>query len=318
MDQAGLDALDPSQALPIADPPARWFSLREVISPMKLYRSFFNRRSLALLGWTIIAIYVMNIFNALAYSRMPVQESLPDVVADSWKGFARLRASDSYMRNQPADMLSVILTIASILSLITFWDKSNVKKLAVVYNLSLHLRTILFSVSGLPPTCIGTPKCPCAVIPWAVVSHNYSIPNVAFKYTFGLGLFLDTVPQCGDLTMSGHTIYLWVLALFCLETLSKVFSGCVIKLIKLVVVATLLMMTTTIVLIRNHYTIDILLGTVFTNLLWMLHTGMEHLVMIKWKGFLDSTIGSVFVWIQAASDGGESESAGGGELLATA
>jgi hypothetical protein len=70
----------------------------------------------------------MNIFNALTSRRIPVQESLPDVVADSWKRFSRLRASDSYMRNQPADMFSVLLTIAGILSLITFWDEVNVKE----------------------------------------------------------------------------------------------------------------------------------------------------------------------------------------------
>jgi hypothetical protein len=314
MDPAGLDALAQS-TIPLAERAA--FSLREVISPAKLARSFFNRRSLALLLWTVAAIYVMNLFNAFAYSRMPVQESLPDVVADSWRGFSRLRANDSYMRNQPADLLSIFLTIASVLSLMAFWDKANVRKLAVVYNVSLHIRTVLFTVSGLPPTCIGTPKCPCAVIPWAVVAQNYSIPSVAFKYTFGLGLFLDTVPQCGDLTMSGHTIYLWVLALFCLETVSRVFSGPIVGLLKLVVAAMVLLMTATIILIRNHYTIDIVLGTVFTNLLWVLYSGMEHLAMIRQKEFAESAVGRAFMWVEGIAVA-EPEVGEGTELMGTA
>jgi hypothetical protein len=304
MNSVALGPLDPSTALPLTPTPSCVYSIREAISPLKLYKSFFHPRSLLLLAWTVTAIYIMNIFNAYAYSRMHVHESLPDLLADSGNSFSRLRASDSYMRKQPADLFSVFLTVSSIFCLIVFWDCANVRKLAVVYNFSVHLRTLFFAITGLPPTCIGAPNCPCAVIPWGIVAQNRSIANIAFKYTFGLGLFLNEVPQCGDLTMSGHTVYLWVLALFCLETLSRVFSGWTITLIRFALALTVSAMVATIVLIRNHYTIDILIGTVFTILFWVLYTGLEHLAKIQSRKFVDSPIGALFLWIEApAVDG---------------
>jgi hypothetical protein len=117
-----------------------------------------------------------------------------------------------------------------------------------------------------------------------------------------MGLFLNEVPQCGDLTMSGHTVYLWVLALFCMETISGVFGGCLVFLIKLVIVVLLFLVTVTIVLIRNHYTIDVVLAMVFTPLFWMLYTGMQYLTSMDWKPFKTSLIGKIFIWIDADID----------------
>jgi membrane-associated phospholipid phosphatase len=109
-----------------------------------------------------------------------------------------------------------------------------------------------------------------------------------------MGLFLGKVPQCGDLTMSGHTIYLWVLALFFMETVSKVLKGFVLVLLKLVVVVLLLVVLLTIVLIRNHYTIDVVLATVFTNAFWLLYIGFDHLSRMSNKEFVQSIIGRIF------------------------
>jgi hypothetical protein len=288
------------------------------VSPRKLYNAFFGRRSLAVLEWTVCTIYIMNCFNAFVYSRMPMEASLPDVVADSWEDYSRLRGSPSYMQSQPADMLSVFLTRFSIFSTIFFWEKMNIRKLGAVYNVSLHLRTLFFTVTGLPPACINAPNCPCAVTPWSKVARSYSVAKVAFIYTFSMGLFLNEVPQCGDLTMSGHTVYLWVLALFCMEMISTIFGGCLMFFIKLVIVLLLFLVTITIVLIRNHYTIDVVLSTVFTPLFWMLYTGMQYLTDMDWKPFKTSFIGKIFVWIDAdvaAIDVAESENGDSSSVL---
>jgi hypothetical protein len=294
--------LGQAEAFPITNSRYFPFPVSGFVSPRKLYRAFFHRRSLAILGWTLCTIYIMNCFNAFVYSRMPTGASLPDLIADAWNDYSRLRGSPSYMHSQPADMLSIFLTGLSIFSLVFFWEKTNVRKLGAVYNVSLHLRTLFFTVTGLPPACINAPNCPCAVTPWSKIARSYSVAKVAFIYTFAMGLFLNEVPQCGDLTMSGHTIYLWVLALFCMETISGVFGGCVVFLIKLVIVVLLLLVAMTIILIRNHYTIDVVLSTVFTPLFWMLYTGMQYLTHMDWKPFKTSLIGKVFTWIDADLD----------------
>ncbi|OHT05425.1 hypothetical protein TRFO_26843 [Tritrichomonas foetus] len=268
------------------------------VTPKKLFRAFFSKRSMFLFAWFVFAIYSMNICNAYVYSRMPIESPLPDILADSWKNYAYLRKSKTYMSRQPADSLSVVLTASCILVAIFRWDIINVPKLAFTYNICLHLRVLFFSVTGLPPACIGYPNCPCAVVPYATISRLYSVPKIAFIYSFALGLFLGSVPQCGDLTMSGHTIYLWVLALFLTDALDKIFTGRILILIKLIIYVLLLFVTLTIILIRNHYTIDILLATIFTNMLWTLYGWMANLSNFNHHDFTKTYAGKFIGYLE--------------------
>lgn len=276
------------------------------VTPKKLFKAFFSVRSILLLLWTVLTIYIMNIFNAFAYSRMPTREAIPDIVANSCKNCAYLRGSKTYMSFQPADMLSVVLTVSSILITILRWDIVNVPKLAYVYNVSLIVRILFFTVTGLPPACIGYPNCPCGAIPYSTISRNYSILKIAFIYTFALGLFLGNIPQCGDLAMSGHTIYLWVLALYIIDALNIIFSGKILALIKILMYFLLVFVTITIILIRNHYTIDILFATVFVNLTWTLYSWMAVLTRIKHYSFKKSLQGKIIEWFEKKVDADES------------
>lgn len=276
------------------------------VTPKKLFKAFFTVRTILLLLWTVLTIYVMNIFNAFAYSRMPTREALPDIVANGCKNCAYLRGSKTYMSLQPADMLSVVLTVSSILVTILRWDIINVPKLAYVYNVSLIVRILFFTVTGLPPACIGYPNCPCATIPYSTISRSFSLPKIAFVYTFALGLFLGNIPQCGDLAMSGHTIYLWVLALYVIDALDQIFIGKILVLIKSVIYFLLLFITTTIILIRNHYTIDILFATVFVNMIWQLYSWMAILIHINHYSFRKSLNGKIIEWFEQKADDDDS------------
>lgn len=276
------------------------------VTPRKLFKAFFSFRSILLLLCTVLTIFIMNIFNAFAYSRMPTREALPDIIANGCKNCAYLRGSKTYMSFQPADMLSVLLTVSSILITILRWDAVNVPKLAYVYNVSLAVRILFFSVTGLSPACIGYPNCPCAVIPYSTISRNYSLPKIAFIYTFALGLFLGSIPQCGDLAMSGHTIYLWVLALYIIDVLNIIFVGKILTMIKIVIYFLLIFVTITIILIRNHYTIDILFATVFVNLIWTLYSWMAILVRINHYSFKKSLHGKIIEWLERKIDSDES------------
>jgi hypothetical protein len=103
-------------------------------------------------------------------------------------------------------------------------------------------------------------------------------------------------------------------ALFGLETFSKARSGFWAVLVKLIVVIPLLFVLASIVAIRNHYTIDVVLATVFTNALWLIYTGFDHLSRMGNRQFVDSLIGRIFrriedvpigVQFAAAEDGAE-------------
>lgn len=271
-------------------------------TPKKIFKAFFTLRSMMLLLWTFATIYIMNIFNALAYSRMPVNKPLPDIIANSCKKYAYLRGSKTYMSFQPADMLSIILTASSILITILRWDIVNIPKLAYIYNVSLLIRILFFTVTGFPPACIGYPNCPCATIPYSTISRNFSIPEIAFVYTFAMGLFLGNIPQCGDLTMSGHTIYLWSLLLYIIDTLNSIFIGEEIFFCKIVAYILLFLALLTIILIRNHYTIDVLLATVFVNIIWMLYSLMATLTHINNHSFKKTINGKIIEWFEQKID----------------
>ena len=232
---------------------------------------------------------------------MPSKEPLPDLLADRWKNYAYLRASSTYMSRQPADFLSISLTVSCIAVTIFRWDVVNVPRLAFTYNVCLAVRVLFFSVTGLPPACIGYPNCKCAVVPYAQVAKQYSIPKIAFIYSFAMGLFLGDLPQCGDLTMSGHTIYLWILAFYLLSALEKVLKDKLIILIKFVVYVLLSFVSATIIWIRNHYTIDIMLAIFFSNALWTLYGWMAELVHMKTS--LSKTLGwKIFQWLEDQHD----------------
>ena len=219
----------------------------------------------------------MNIFNAITYSRMPIEHSLPDIITDSFKQYGSLRTSSSYMNHQPADIASIVITTIAITLSVFRWDLINLPKFACVYAVSLHLRTLLFTITSLPPVCIGYKNCKCETIPYAKVAKTHSIPKIAFIYTFAMGLFLNEVPQCGDLTMSGHTTYIWAITRYLFEILDKMFGGKMYKVIKFVTYSIICLVLVTIIMIRNHYTIDIILGTVFTNAIWDLYSKLQVL-----------------------------------------
>ncbi|KAH0789307.1 hypothetical protein GPJ56_006758 [Histomonas meleagridis] len=229
---------------------------------------------------------------------MPVERALPDFIADSFKQYGMLRNSPSYMDHQPADIVSVTVTALAIALSIFRYDLINLPKLACVYALSLHLRTLLFTVTTLPPTCIGYKNCKCHTIPYPTVSKMHSIPKIAFIYTFAMGLFLNEVPQCGDLTMSGHTTYLWVVTRYLFEILDKIFFGKMFNVIKFLVYTILSLVLITIIMIRNHYTIDIILGTVFTNIIWELYSKLQAIRTFECGDFENTFLGKFINWME--------------------
>ena len=90
---------------------ASWGCMSDMVTPMKLIRSVTPQSALVL-AWVFASIWVMNLFNAFVYSRLPTSGALPDVVADSYKTYGNLRDNKAYMGKQPADMLSFFLDVA--------------------------------------------------------------------------------------------------------------------------------------------------------------------------------------------------------------
>lgn len=260
-----------------------------------------TKQILFVILWVFVAIFIMNIFNAYVYSRMPIDRPVPDIIEDTFSNFANLRGNSLYMKFQPGDMMCLVLAAMAIGATIVYFERINMRKFGIVYCVSIHLRTLLFTVTGLPPACIGYPRCPCAVVPYGQVGRDYSIPKMAVIYTMSAGLFLNRFPQCGDLTMSGHTVFLWSISLYFLETLEKVIPATAFKVLKVIVYGMVIGATLLIILIRNHYSIDIVMATMFTNLIWTGYTWCQYLLRMEYLPFANSKVGQFLAWIESVS-----------------
>lgn len=246
----------------------------------------------------------MNIFNVITYSRMPTKEPLTDIISDKWKNFGYLRNNQKLMKHQPMDIYGFIIIPCVSISGLIFWNHVNVTRFGICYIICLHIRTLLFTVTNLPPPCIGFPKCPCANVPYSKFKDQYSIFKIAMKYTLGGGVWYGDVPQCGDLTMSGHTIYNWTLTLFFLNTISNGLENypLVVLCIKIIFYTAITTVTTYIILIRNHYTIDIVLAVVYVILVWNIYGLGLIKLKIENKSFLKTTFGRFMNWAEKPLD----------------
>lgn len=273
-------------------------------TPYSFFRHLFTVRSFAIFFWGAAAVFIMNIFNAITYSRMPLGSPLPDCAADSWKEFGFLRANKKLMSHQPTDLYSFLIIFLTSVTGLIFFKYVNVRRFGICYAVCVHFRTILFTVTDLPPPCIGYPNCPCSYTLYEDVKKNYSNLQIAFKYTFGGGIWLNAVPQCGDLAMSGHTIFIWLLTFVFLNTMKGALEErpTILACIRIVFFTMLTIITAYIIFIRNHYTIDILLAVVYTVLVWYVYELGVIKLAVEPKQFVKTWFGRFMQWAEKDYD----------------
>jgi hypothetical protein len=242
------------------------------------------------------AIYIMNLFNVYAYRHLPATAALPDVSQQWFPNGGQLRTVSAYMDVlNPTNFVAFVLTPVSVLlaALGCYVPALNVptrrscRKLLIIYSTLLLVRTLCFTVTTLPPPCAGTPECPCATTTFDEAAGGRSTLSVALEYTFAAGVGHHTVPQCGDLCPSGHSIYVLCWALFveevCAPTRTRQFPHrlrkppalTAFRILRRWSVRLAIVAVSTIPIVRNHYTLDVVVAVVFTLLGWAVWTGWE-------------------------------------------
>lgn len=239
------------------------------------YRYFsFHLQDLFLTFCMGTALVMMMLFNSLAAQRMPTAAPLPDIILDKFPVASKLRMNGvgSFQFSNFACMAMAVLLVGSLL---VFPNIINVRKALFVYSILAAIRSVSFLVTSLPPPCAGTPNCPCAD-PVELAKLRSANPIViAASWLFGLGMFL-TYPQCGDLIISGHTMYLWLALRVVLNVINVAFRSPMSDIISGSLIVFVVSACAYIIVVRNHYSIDVWLGVILTEIIWIAYSGYEQ------------------------------------------
>lgn len=220
------------------------------------------------------SIVSMILFNGLAATRMPISKALPDIIQEHFyvADYLRTNVNSSFE-------ISNILVLIQIALLIIFFlivpQYLNVRRFVFIYGTLCYIRTISFTLTTLPAPCTGAPKCPCSDPEIINRFRNGNPIKIAFTWLFGLGMFLK-LPQCGDLIISGHTMWLWLTS----RTLCSVMEYVIPRPFNLLSIALLMAFTLIamayIVLSKNHYSIDVWFAFLITELLFTAYNSLAE------------------------------------------
>lgn len=227
-------------------------------------------QDLALGVYLVSAILLMLTLNAVAAQRMPIANALPDLIQDHFNISHYLRLNVAEKSFQFSNII-VLIQVFLLISYFLFVPQYvNARRLAFIYASLCVIRTVSFIVTSLPAPCSGFPKCPCSDPDVIKFIKKQNPVKVGLTWLFGLGMFL-VMPQCGDLIISGHTMWLWLTSRTCCSVIKYVVPRPFNWLASCFLFTLTIITMIYIILARNHYSIDVWFGFVFTELLWTLY-----------------------------------------------
>ena len=242
--------------------------------PFPFYAFSFHIQELFLGIYIFLCLLLMMISNAFAAQRMPHSGLLPDALLERFNIANSIRSSSSFGSFQYSNLSVMFISITLIISVFKFTEYLNARKTIFIYGTLCLIRAISFAFTSLPAPCAGTANCPCSdPNTFKLYSENGPF-KVAFGWLFGVGMFLS-VPQCGDLIVSGHTIFLWLGAKTCADVINKAVIPPLNHLISGFINSLTFTAIIYIIISRNHYTVDVWFGFLFPELLWHLYSGFQ-------------------------------------------
>ncbi|OHT14943.1 hypothetical protein TRFO_14585 [Tritrichomonas foetus] len=234
----------------------------------------FQKQDLFLAVFLAISLVMMVLFNALAAQRMPFVTALPDFFHEKFHIDNALRTSPSYGSFQYSNIAVLFIVINLFATLFKYPEMYNVRRSFFIYCILAEVRAISFVITGLPAPCAGSANCPCADKNFEKMFKEGNPVKIAFSWLLGLGMFLK-YPQCGDLIVSGHTMFLWIGTRTCVDVLRR----CVPRPFNTLLCATMITLTLTamgyIILAKNHYSIDVWFGFLLPEILWDLYVALQ-------------------------------------------
>jgi hypothetical protein len=277
---------DNDSAEPIATEPVRW---PRSILPCE-------RTDLFVTAYFALSLVVMTYCNAHAARRMPLGPALPDVAHDIFPVGDELRRSRQFGAFQFSNIACLLNGVSMIIALIIRPEHVNARKPAVIYATVAYIRAVAFTVTGLPAACAGLAKCPCADPATVKAFREKSPLAIAMGWLIGAGIYLPH-PQCGDLIISGHTMWLWLSWKMMKDVINRLFKEPFDRLLRYLTLALVMPSMIYIIIVRNHYSVDVFFGWLLIEVLWIAYSVAEVAARKPRKG-TDMWLVKLVRWIE--------------------
>jgi hypothetical protein len=233
----------------------------------------FERQDFFCAGALLLGLLTMTLMNAFAATRMPLSPPLPDIVHGAFPVAATLR-SGNYGSFQFSNIGCFVLAGSLIVANAVRPENTSVRKVAIIWAAVAFLRSFAFTLTGLPAPCGGLGNCPCAD-PDSIAMLSRANPlKMALIWALGCGVWLPH-PQCGDLIVSGHTLFLWLFFRGFQDFVGRTFREPFGRLLLFPVAALTAASMAFIVIARNHYGVDVYFGWLLTEMLWQAYRVAE-------------------------------------------
>jgi hypothetical protein len=228
----------------------------------------FEVQDIVIWGYLIVATLGMMLSNAVAARRMPIANALQDSTHELFHTAEEFRGADGFGSSQLSNIAVLVIAIWLSASLFVIPEIINVRRSIFVYSTLSLLRSVSFLVTSLPAPCAGLPKCPCADPKVICDLKSTNALKMALSWIFGMGIW-PIYAQCGDLIVSGHTQFLW-LGMRCIQECNKfVFREPISSLLNIGLTGFIGSSLVYIVIVRNHYSVDVWFGLILSELLWL-------------------------------------------------
>ncbi|EAY04648.1 hypothetical protein TVAG_227650 [Trichomonas vaginalis G3] len=237
----------------------------------------FEPQDFATLFVFVFGILLMTYFNAMAARQMPIGQPLPDFIHNIFNTGHEIRGSKTFLEMQFSNMLCVVYIAYSFILVLAFPDVTNARKFLILYGVECVIRAFSFIITSMPAPCTGLPNCPCADPKELARIRALHPLKIALTWTFGFGMFAK-LPQCGDLIVSGHTMFMWQTSRWIMEVTQRILPTWLSFLVKLASYYTFLTGICYITLSRNHYTIDIWFGFIISEACFYIYGMLEEKV----------------------------------------
>ncbi|EAX86846.1 hypothetical protein TVAG_458580 [Trichomonas vaginalis G3] len=226
------------------------------------------------IGFFIFSIVSMTVFNAIAAQRMPITNSLPDIIHERFQCGERIRGSPDFKKTQFSNLLCALLIPALVVLAYSVPEVTNNRKVFILYAIMCWARGMAFTVTSLPAPCSGLSNCPCADPKSIAYINTFNPLMVAVIWVFGLGMFAP-IPQCGDLIVSGHTMFMVLTFKWFVEVSRRIVRKSTVRIVQFHCAFTFFLAISYIILARNHYTVDVFFGWLISETFYELYAYLE-------------------------------------------
>ena len=253
-----------------------------------------QKRTLFLLLFFLTNLIIMNLCNVFAFKYMTPGPPLPDLIASHFPNLSALRKNRIISALHITTIPSIIFILCSIYVTYYAFNIANIRKVTFLLSIAILFRTIFFMVTQVPPPCSGSDSCYCETVKYETLTKNTSIFKITMIYLFSFSLGTKNVPQCGDLMISGYTVFQSSLFYYSIDLFNHLYSGTNLLIIKIVLILLLLISSLGTILLRSQYTIGVVLAFFFFSFIWIMYSLMQSMYYIAYGRFLTTNIGFLF------------------------